>query len=423
MSAEPFVLQDALDLDARDELAHFSARFELADDLVYLDGNSLGALPRATPARIVEVVRAEWGDDLISSWNKHGWISLPMRVGAKLARLLGAYPDEVIAADSTTVNLFKIVSAAVVLRPGRTIIVSEQRNFGTDLYVVEGLARLLGGKHELRLVNGAAGVAAALAEAGPRVAALVLTHVCYRTGRMLDMAGLTRLAHQQGALAVWDLAHSAGAVPVDLNAAGADFAVGCGYKFLNGGPGAPAFLFAARRHLEAPESARCALQGWLGHARPFAFETAYEAAPGVRRFQVGTPPILSLAALEVGVDIALEAPMEAVRAKSLALGELLIRLIGERCPADHGLQLVSPRDTAQRGSQLCFSHPEAYGIVQALIARRVVGDFRAPNILRLGLTPLYTRFRHMWAAAEALAAVLRDDELQRPEYRTRAAVT
>lgn len=402
-------------LDTRDPLAAFRDRFHLPEGVIYLDGNSLGPLPGVARHRLAQVIEAEWGDGLIRSWNAAGWIELPRRIGDKLARLIGAQPGEVIVADSTSINLFKVLAGALALRPGRRYIVSERDNFPTDLYMAQGLIELLGDGHGLRLVE-----ADEIADAiDGDTAAVMLTHVNYRTGRMHDMSDITRGAHACGALAIWDLAHSAGAVPVDLNEAQADFAVGCGYKYLNGGPGAPAFIFVAQRH---QADFRQPLSGWLGHAQPFAFETRYQPAEGIARALCGTPPILSLAALECGIDIALEAPMPAVRAKSLALTDLFIELVERRCGA-HGLRLITPREHDRRGSQVCFAHPEAFPIMQALIARGVIGDFRAPDILRFGFAPLYTRYTDVWDAAHALAEVLESRAWDRPEFRQRRKVT
>lgn len=402
-------------LDAADALAGYRAEFVLPDGVIYLDGNSLGAMPRATPARLQQVAVGEWGRDLIKSWTAHGWIDLPRRVGDKIARLIGGRPGEVVVADSTSINLFKVLAAALSLNPGRRVIVSERDNFPTDLYMAQGLVNLLDRGHELRLVD---------ADALPRAidrdaAAAMLTHVNYRTGAMHDMADLTRVARNAGALIVWDLAHSAGAVPVDLNACGADFAVGCGYKYLNGGPGAPAFVWVAERH-----QARFAqpLSGWLGHAAPFAFEPDYRPAAGVARYVCGTPPVLSMAALEVGVDLLLSAPADALRAKSVALTELFIRLVEDEC-AGLGLTLASPRAATRRGSQVCFRHDDGYPIMQALIARGVIGDFRAPDILRFGFAPLYLRHVDAWDAVAILKDILRSGAWDRPEFRVRAAVT
>lgn len=402
-------------LDGVDPLAGWRARFALPEGVIYLDGNSLGPLPMATAAVVEDVVRRQWGRDLITSWTRHGWVDLPHRLGAKIARLIGAGPDEVIVADSISVNLFKLIAAALQLRPERRVVVAERGNFPTDLYIVQGLGELLGERLELRLVATEA-IEAALDQ---RTALLMLTHVDYRTGRMHDMAGLTRAAHAAGALALWDLAHSAGAVPVDLQAAGVDLAVGCGYKYLNGGPGAPAFLFVAGRW---HEQVRQPLSGWFGHARPFDFQPAYQPAPGITRFLAGTPPILSLAALEVGVDLLLEVDRDALRTKSVRLTETFIRLVEDRC-AGFGFALASPRDGGRRGSQVALRHPEGYPIMQALIARGVIGDFRAPDLLRFGFAPLYIRYVDVWDAVQALRAVMADAAWDRPELKQRAAVT
>ncbi|GIV83242.1 MAG: kynureninase [Candidatus Roseilinea sp.] len=402
-------------LDAHDPLAAFRARFYLPEGVIYLDGNSLGPLPHEAQRRLAQVIAAEWGDGLIRSWNAAGWIALPQRIGDKLARLLGAQPGEVVAGDSTSINLFKALAAALTLRPDRRVIVSERDNFPTDLYMAQGLIALLGGGYALRLA-----AADEIADAiGADTAVVMLTHVNYRTGRMHDMAEVTQRAQACGALTIWDLAHSAGAVPVDLNGAQADFAVGCGYKYLNGGPGAPAFIFVAQRH---QADFRQPLAGWMGHAHPFAFEPDYRPAPGIARALCGTPPILSLAALECGVDIALEAPMAMVRAKSLALTDLFIAQVEPRCAA-HGLRLVTPREPDRRGSQVCFAHPDAFPIMQALIARGVIGDFRAPDILRFGFAPLYLRYVDVWDAAHILAEVLESRAWDRPEFHRRGRVT
>ena len=426
--------EDCLALDAADPLAPLRAQFDLPPGLVYLDGNSLGVLPRTAPSRVAAVVRDEWGRDLISSWNSAGWITLPQRVGDKIARLVGAGAGEVVAADSTSVNLYKVlVAASHIVRadaPARRVILSERSNFPTDLYIAEGLAREIG--WELELIADADAIGTRLARGD--VALLMLTHVNYRTGRMHDMRALTGAAHAAGTLAVWDLAHSAGAVPVDLHAAGADFAVGCGYKFLNGGPGAPAFVWAHPRHADRFWQP---LSGWMGHAAPFEFTPAYRPAAGIARYLCGTPPVLSLAALECGVDTLLAAEplggMAALREKSIALTELFAGLVDARC-AGTGLAVVSPRDAMLRGSQVCLTHGDAkgasggYAIVQALIARRVVGDFRAgdgsvPDILRFGFTPLYTRFIDVWEAVEQLRQVMSSGEWREARFNQRAAVT
>jgi kynureninase len=406
---------DVAALDAADPLRAFRERFVLPEGVIYLDGNSLGCLPKATAARIAEAVRREWGEGLIGSWNSAGWVDAPSRVGDKIARLIGAAAGEVVACDSTSVNVFKALCAALSVNPGRSAILSERGNFPTDVYMMQGLEALTGRRVAARLVDGAEIESAIDGD----TAAVLLTQVHYRTGRIRDMAATTAAAHAKGALVVWDLSHSAGAIPVDLNGANADFAIGCGYKFLNGGPGAPGYIFVAERHQAA---AQPALSGWFGHARPFEFEDAYAPADGIKRFLVGTPPILALAALEVGVDLLLEAHVAALRAKSVALGELFGERMAPVCAA-HGFTLASPADPAERGSQISYAHPEAYPIVQALIARGVVGDFRAPDVLRFGLTPLYTSFADVAAGVEAIDAVMAERAWDRPEFKVRAAVT
>lgn len=419
--------------DAADALAPLRAQFAMAradeEGVIYLDGNSLGALPAATARRVTAVVEDEWGAGLIRSWNSAGWIDLGQRIAGKIAGLIGAGPSEVAVADSTSVNLYKVLSAALAVAasrgPGapRPVILSERTNFPTDLYIADTLARANGSE----LVLADADDLPAMLDR--RVAVLLLTHVNYRTGRMHRMAEVTTAAHDVGAVVVWDLAHSAGAVPVDLTGADADFAVGCGYKYLNGGPGAPAFAWAHPRHIEwmDREGWRQPLSGWLGHAAPFAFTADYRPAPGISRFICGTPPMLSLAALECGVDTVLAAQpfggLDAIRRKSIALTDLFIALVESRC-AGHGLALVTPRAAADRGSQASFAHATAgYPIMQALIARGVIGDFRAPDILRFGFTPLYTRFVDVWDAVSHLEQVMTSGEWSEPRFNIRAAVT
>ena len=401
--------------DAADPLRAFRDRFILPPGVVYLDGNSLGPLPRDTPARVARVVEAEWGQGLIRSWNSAGWIAAPTRIGDKIARLVGAAPGEVLVADSTSVNLFKLLAGALAARPGRGTILSVVDNFPTDLYMAEGLGRLLDGRARLRLVEPDAVPGAIDAD----TAVVMLTAVDYRTGRRFDMPAITAAAHAAGALVLWDLAHSAGAMPVDLASCDADLAVGCGYKYLNGGPGAPAFLYVARR-LQAEW--RQPLTGWLGHDRPFDFAVAYRGAAGIACNLVGTPPMLSLAALEAGVDLMLEADLGAIWAKSMALGDLFIALVEQELPAA-GLTLAAPRDAAARGSQVSLRHPEGYAIVQALIARGVIGDFRAPDIARFGFGPLYTSHAEIWDAVAALKDVMATAAWREERFRRRAAVT
>ncbi|MFI4980917.1 MAG: kynureninase, partial [Nevskiales bacterium] len=402
-------------LDRADPLRPFRQRFALPEGLIYLNGNSLGALPRDTSARLARLVEQEWGQDLVRGWNTHGWVDLPQRLGEKIGRLVGALPGETIVADSTSVNLFKVLAMALQLRPERRVILTERGNFPADLYIAEGLVELLGGRHELRLVD-ADKVEAAIDDS---VAVVMLTHVNYRTGLMYDLADITAKAHAAGALTVWDLAHSAGAVPVALTADGADFAVGCGYKFLNGGPGAPAFLYVASRH---QDQVRTPLSGWFGHLRPFNFETTYAPAQGVTRALAGTPSIVAMTALEVGVDLMLEADMAQLRAKSLRQSELFMALFEQRL-GDYGFELVSPRDGAVRGSQVCLGHPQGWPIMRALHQRGVIGDFRAPDVLRFGFCPLYVGYAEVWDAMDALADIMRSGEWRRAEYQQAVKVT
>ena len=427
-------LQHCRTLDAQDPLCDLRHQFVLPEGVIYLDGNSLGVLPKTAAARVAEAVTKEWGQGLIRSWNSAGWVDFPQRLGDKIARLIGAAPGEVVATDSTSINLYKVLSAALNIAaadaPERKVIVSERSNFPTDLYIAEALCRERGLR--LQLVEPGDIKASLTSE----VAVLMLTHVNYRTGAMHDMAAITAAAHAAGALTVWDLAHSAGAVPVDLHAAEADFAVGCGYKYLNGGPGAPAFVWVHPQHADRFWQP---LAGWWGHATPFEFTPDYRPAAGIARYLCGTQPILSMVALECGLDTVSAAEplggMTALRKKSLALTDLFIELVETRCE-NHGIGLATPREHDKRGSQVCLTKSEgAYAIVQALIARGVIGDFRAGDpqagsgqtgsldILRFGFTPLYIGFEDVWNAVEHLRQVLETAEWQRPEFNEKNAVT
>lgn len=414
-------------LDREDPLSVHRAQFSLPPGLIYLDGNSLGPLPAAAPARVAAAMTQEWGGGLIGSWNAAGWIGLPQRVGAKIASLIGAHDDEVVAADSTSVNLFKVLSAALHLRPDRRVILSERGNFPTDLYIAQGLVGMLGKGYRLELAE-REDLERLLSpeELGPQVAVTMLTQVDYRDGSRLDLARLTRLVHQAGAVVVWDLAHSAGAFPVALNAADADFAVGCGYKYLNGGPGAPAFLYVAREHQARFHQP---LSGWMGHAHPFDFTAEYTPAPGIARYLCGTPSILALTALDEGVDTILATQahggLAALEAKAARLTQCFIEMVEEGC-TEYGMTLVTPRDPKHRGNQVSFAMPDgdqAHAVVQALIARGVVGDFRAPNILRFGFAPLFVRLVDVWDAAGHVAEVLQTREWDQPRFLRRHAVT
>jgi kynureninase len=404
-------LADVRALDAADPLRGFRERFHLPQGLVYLDGNSLGAMPKAAAARVRETVEAEWAGELVRSWNTRGWIEAPQRIGAKIAPLIGAKAHEVIAADSTSVNLYKLIVAAAALAPERRVLLSEAGNFHTDLHIASGAAEVAG--LELRIVEREA-IEASL---GPDVGLLLLTHVHFKAGFRFDMAQVNASAKAAGTRVIWDLSHSAGAVPLDLGGAGAELAVGCGYKYLNGGPGAPAFLYVAEALQERLVSP---LRGWMGHAAPFAFTDNYVPAPGIARFLAGTPPVLGLAALEAGVESFEGADMAAVWAKSVALFDLFAGLMAHRCPE---LACISPREPERRGSHISFAHPHAFEICQALIDAGVIGDFRAPDVIRFGLTPLYLGHEDVWTAVERLRDILATERWREPRFAVRGKVT
>ena len=400
-------------LDDTDPLREKRDAFTLPQGVIYLDGNSLGVLPAHVPERIADVVQNQWGQSLIRGWNTHDWIDLPGRVGNRIARLIGAPAGTVVACDSTSVNVFKMLAAALDLRPERSVILSDSGNFPTDLYMASGLRDLLQRGHELRIVA-PEDVAGALTE---DVAVMMLTEVDYKTGRRHDMGRLTKMAHDVGALTLWDLAHSAGAIPVDLTEANADFAVGCGYKYLNGGPGAPAFLYVAPRHQPAVKPP---LTGWFGHEAPFAFDLDYRPASGVDRMRVGTPPVLSLASLDAALDIFDDVDMAIVQKKSTSLCDLFIQEVTAKCPE---LTLATPLDASARGSQVSFRFEEGYALMQALISRGVIGDFRAPDIVRFGFTPLYLSHQNVIDAVAILADILSTRAWDAPQFKVRAKVT
>ena len=389
------------------------AMFHLPEGLIYMDGNSLGPLPVAARERVARLLSEEWGELLIRGWNDAGWIDQPSRIGDRVGRLVGAPPGSVVMGDTLSIKVYQALAAALEMRPDRRVIVSDHGNFPSDLYMAEGLIQSLGRGHELRLVA-PEDVADSLDE---RVAVLMLTEVDYRTGRKHDMGRLTEAAHAAGALTLWDLAHSAGAIPVDLGAAGADFAVGCTYKFLNAGPGAPAFIYVSPRHVD---HVRPALSGWLGHEAPFAFDLDYRSGPGIERMRVGTPPIVAFAALEAALDVWDEVSIDDVRARSMELGELFIGEVESRCPA---VVLVSPRDAAERGSQVSFRFEHAYPAMRALADRGVIGDFRAPDVMRFGIAPLYQDTDDMVRAARLLAELVAGRLWDEPRYHERHAVT
>jgi kynureninase len=387
--------------------------FHLPDGVIYLDGNSLGALPTAVPARVAHMIEAEWGKELIRGWNSAGWMTMPRRVGDRVGVLIGAPPGTVVMGDTLSIKVYQALAAAIALNPRRRVILSDNGNFPSDLYIAQGLIGTLGGALELKLLDPEA-IEGAIDET---IAVLMLTEVDYRTGRLHDMAALTRKAHDAGALTVWDLAHSAGALPVDVTSAGADFAVGCTYKYLNGGPGAPAFIYVAPRHAGV---ALPALSGWMGHQAPFAFDLDYRAGAGIERMRVGTPPILALAALDAALDVWDGVSLQEVRKASIALSELFICEVERRCPQ---LTLASPRRPEGRGSQVSFRHPDGYAIMRAMIDRGVIGDFRAPDALRFGFTPLYLGEDDVRSAVEILDDVVNNRRWDKDDYRRKELVT
>ena len=405
-------LDDAHARDAADPVAFARERFRLPEGVIYLDGNSLGALPVAAADRLREVAERQWGEDLINSWNKHDWIDWPTRIAARLAPIVGAIPNELLIADSTSVCLFKLLAAAARARPGRQTILTQQQNFPTDLYVAQGLAEMLGLK--LKAVPAEEVMGAIDTD----TAVVTLTHVDYRSAAIHDMAAINAAAHAAGALTVWDLSHSAGAIALDVDGSGCDLAVGCGYKYLNGGPGSPAFLYVAER---LQGELRPPLQGWMGHADPFAFDDDYRPADGILPFLTGTPSILALAALDAGLATFDGIAIADLEAKARALSQLFIDEVESRCGPE--VRLASPRDRAKRASHVVFAHPEGYAVMQALIARGVIGDFRAPDLMRFGFTPLYTRFADAWRAAEILGEIVATREWDQPRFKARAKVT
>ncbi|WP_171209780.1 MULTISPECIES: kynureninase [unclassified Ruegeria] len=395
------------------DFAATKSKFHLPEGIIYLDGNSLGPLPKAASARVTEMVEDEWGEMLITGWNKAGWMALPLALGDRIGRLIGAEPGSVVVGDTLSIKVYQAVASALELVPQRRVILSDNGNFPSDLYMAEGLLRSLGPEYELRVVE-PEDVAAQMTE---DVAVLMLTEVDYRTGRRHDMKALTELAHANGVMTVWDLAHSVGAIEVDLAGCKVDFAVGCTYKYLNGGPGAPAFIYVAPR---LSDKVRPALSGWLGHASPFAFDLDYRPGAGIERMRVGTPPIIQMSALSAAMDIWDMADMAQVRAKSIELTELFITQVEATCP---GLTLASPRDPALRGSQVSFRFDEGYAAMQALIARGVIGDFRAPDVMRFGFTPLYIDETDVERAVDILADIIGNRLWDRPEYKIRQRVT
>ena len=403
-------------LDKADPLAKKRFEFELPANTIYLDGNSLGALPKVVKSKVAEVVSQQWGNELIKSWNSHNWIDLPIKVGEKIAPIIGAAQGQVICCDSISVNLFKLLCSALQLSSGRTVVLSTNDNFPTDLYLVQGLSDLLGPDLcQLKLAQ-EQHIEQHLTES---VAVLLLTQVNFRTGKLLDMEKLTQLAHDKGILVIWDLAHSAGALPVELDKCQVDFAVGCGYKYLNGGPGAPAFLYVAKRHQDVINQP---LSGWMGHAEPFAFDPDYTPAPNINQYQCGTPSIIAMSVLDAALDVWQDVNVLHIRHKSVALADVFIALI-QMNACLHDLILISPDIAQQRGSQLAFSHNDAFAICQALIENGVVADFRAPDILRFGFTPLYTSFEDIWLAVTKLVNIVESERYKEGRFNVTLKVT
>ncbi len=402
-------------LDAQDPLAHKRKAFSIPQGMIYLDGNSLGVLPVNVPARVADVATRQWGETLIKSWNEHGWFHLAQKVGDRIARLVGAPAGSVIAGDTISVNLFKLLGAAAKLNPSRRVILSDNGNFPSDLYVAQGFRDLMDDGYVLKVVD----PEQVMDSIDETVAFTMITEVDYRTARLHDMKAVTKRAHDKGALTIWDLAHSAGATPVQLQACDADFALGCTYKYLNGGPGAPAFLYVKP---ELQNRVQPPLSGWWGHATPFAFDLDYRPAPGIIRNQCGTQPILSLAALDAALDVWNDVDMSVLRKKSLDLCKTFIDLVEQRL-ASHGVTVAGPRDMVQRGSHVSIHHPQGYAVMQALIAANVVGDFRAPDMMRFGFTPLYTSFAEVWEAVDILARILDKAEWNQPQFLAKKAVT
>ena len=400
-------------LDQQDPNSQLRELFDLPESMIYLDGNSLGALPKHTNTRLQEVVQQQWGQSLIQSWNSHDWMQKPTQLGDRIGKLIGAKPEQVLVCDTTSVNIFKLAAAAVAMQPGRSKLITETGNFATDLYLLQGLERMLGDQIEVVALPREQ----VLSAIDDDTALVLLTHVHYKSGATWDMTKVTQQAHEKGALMLWDLCHSAGAMQVHLDTCKADFAVGCTYKYLNGGPGSPAFLYVAKQHqaqLQQP------LTGWLGHARPFNFEDQYESAPGIQQAMCGTPAVLANAALECALEIFEQADLALLRSKAQQLGDVFIQLVQEHCPE---FDLASPTDASVRGNQVSLYHPEGYAIMQNLIARNIVGDFRAPDILRFGFAPLYVRYEDIWHTVQTLAAIMATGSWQAAEYNQRQAVT
>ncbi len=413
-------LEQCLYWDKEDELKQFKDEFALPKDVIYLDGNSLGARPKNSLNYAQHIITQEWGEDLINSWNKADWWGLPVRLGDKVGQLIGAKQGETVITDSTTLNLFKVLSAAVKLQaakhPERKIIVAEKEAFPTDIYIIEGFIDLINQGYQVELIDGVNDLDQILES---EVAVVVLSHVNYRTGYFYDMAEINNKIHAKNALIIWDLCHSVGAVPMDLNATNSDFAIGCTYKYLNGGPGSPALLWVNPKHRDEFWQP---LSGWWSHKKPFDMAQHYEPANNIRRYLCGTQPIVSMSLIECGVDIFLKSSMQKIREKSLKLTDLFINLVNQEC-SEYGFELITPTDHQYRGSHVSYQHPQGYEIIQALIARGVIGDYREPEVLRFGITPLYLGFEDIWNAVQALKAIMQHNEWKNESYLVRGAVT
>ncbi len=420
MQNETLSRNDAQALDKSDEIAHLIEMFEIPSGIIYLDGNSLGPLPISAKKAARDVVEKQWGEDLITSWNKHAWIDLPTIVGTKIAKLIGAKEGQVICCDSISVNLFKLLASALSLNSSkRNIVLSQQDNFPTDLYMVEGLQQFLGEQRCQLLSCDAQDIEAQLEARGHEISVLMLTHVNFRSGFIHDMQTLTKLAHEKGVLVLWDLAHSAGAVPLELDECEVDFAVGCGYKYLNGGPGAPAFVYAAEKHI--PHISQ-PLTGWMGHANPFTFDPNYKADPGIKKFLSGTPSVISMSVLNAALDIFENVNMQQIREKSVAMTNFFQRLMAQSSSLKE-LKLASPETPVNRGSQLAYTHPQAYALCQALIAQGVIADFRAPDVLRFGFSPSFLSFELLFDSVEKLKVIMQTEQYKLPEFNQKQAVT
>ena len=402
-------------LDKKDELASLRKAFYLPKGKINMDGNSLGSLPKSTKKRLLETMQKEWGEGMIGSWSQAGWFDSPIRVGNKIAPLIGANEGEVLVVDTTSVNIYKALCAAISLNKGRNIMLSEKGNFPTDLYMMQGISAFSEGQLISKIVD----PADILDNLTEEVAVLLLTQVHYKTAAIKDMKAITKKAQEKGVLVIWDLSHSVGSIEVALNDCQVDFAVGCGYKFLNGGPGAPAFIYVAKRH---QKKALSILSGWMGHQDPFAFTDDYTPSPDIARFRCGTPGILGMAALENGLDLFAQTSMQALRQKAIALSELFMALMTQEC-SDFGFVLASPTAAAYRAGHVAYSHEEGHGIYQAIKKEGIISDFRTPDILRFGITPMYLRFRDIYTVVKIIKKVMETEAWDRAEYRVRAAIT